>query len=105
MKSIERVVDTRSLVTRLYAVGANGMTFADINGGKPYLEDFTYSKDIRITNLDCSSFTNPYQMKEYTAMRLASENLKKLSDNAQVGIEVVIEYEDGSTETRFINLY
>lgn len=71
MKSIERVVDTRSLVTRLYVVGANGMTFADINGGKPYLEDFTYSKEVRITTLDCSSFTNPYQMKEYTAMRLA----------------------------------
>lgn len=71
MKSIERVVDTRSLVTRLYAVGANGMTFADINSGKPYLEDFTYSKEVRITTLDCSSFTNPYQMKEYTAMRLA----------------------------------
>lgn len=71
MKSIERVVDTRSLVTRLYVTGANGMTFADINGGKPYLEDFTYSKEVRITTLDCSSFTNPYQMKEYTAMRLA----------------------------------
>ncbi len=71
MKSIERVVDTRSLVTRLYATGANGMTFADINGGKPYLEDFTYSNEVRITTLDCSSFTNPYQMKEYTAMRLA----------------------------------
>ena len=71
MKSIERIVDTRSLVTRLYAVGADGLTFADINSGKPYLEDFTYSKEIRITTLDCSSFTNPYQMKEFTAMRLA----------------------------------
>ena len=71
MKSIERIVDTRSLVTRLYAVGADGLTFSDINGGKPYLEDFTYSKEIRITTLDCSSFTNPYQMKEFTAMRLA----------------------------------
>lgn len=71
MKSIERVVDTRSLVTRLYAVGANGLTFSDINGGKPYLEDYTYSKEVRISTLDCSSFTNPYQMKEFTAMRLA----------------------------------
>ena len=71
MKSIERVVDTRSLVTRLYAIGADGLTFSDINGGKPYLEDFTYSSEIRISTLDCSSFTNPYQMKEYTAMRLA----------------------------------
>ena len=38
MKSIQRVVDTRELVTRLYAVGAEGMTFADINGGKAYVE-------------------------------------------------------------------
>lgn len=79
MKSIERVVDTRSLVTRLYAVGANSMTFADINGGKPYLEDFTYTKDVRISNLDCSSFTNPYQMLEYTAMRLAQYSKPSVS--------------------------
>ncbi|MDD2301997.1 MAG: phage tail protein [Eubacteriales bacterium] len=71
MKSIQRVVDTRSLVTRLYAVGADGLTFADINGGKPYVEDFSYTNEIRISTLDCSSFTNPYQMKEYTEMRLA----------------------------------
>lgn len=71
MKSIERVVDTRSLVTRLYAYGKDGLTFADINGGKPYVEDYSYTKDIRISTLDCSSFTNPYQMKEYTEMRLA----------------------------------
>ena len=71
MKSIQRVVDTRELVTRLYAVGAEGMTFADINGGKAYVEDFTYSNEVRISTLDCSSFTNPYQMKEYAEMRLA----------------------------------
>jgi phage minor structural protein len=71
MKSIKRVVDTRSLVTRLYAIGSDGLTFADINGGKAYVEDYTYSSDIRISTLDCSSFTNPYQMKEYTEMRLA----------------------------------
>lgn len=71
MKSIEHVVDTRSLVTRLYAVGANGMTFANINGGKPYVEDFTYCSDVRVSTLDCSSFTNPYQMLEYANMRLA----------------------------------
>jgi phage minor structural protein len=79
MKSIERVIDTRNLVTRLYAVGAEGMTFSDINGGKPYLEDFTYSNDVRISTLDCSSFTNPYQMKEFTAMRLAQYAKPKIS--------------------------
>ena len=27
--------------------------------------------EVRISTLDCSSFTNPYQMKEYAEMRLA----------------------------------
>lgn len=71
MKSIQRVVDTRSLVTRLYAFGADGLTFADINNGKPYVEDYTYTDEIRTSTLDCASFTNPYQMKEYAEMRLA----------------------------------
>lgn len=71
MKSIRRIVDTRSLVTRLYAVGAEGLTFSDINNGKPYVEDYTWSDEVRISTLDCSSFTNPYQMKEYAEMRLS----------------------------------
>ena len=37
--------------------------------------------------------------------QIGEEDLEKLSDDAQVGIEVVIEYENGSTETRFIDLY
>jgi phage minor structural protein len=41
LKSIQRVVDTRELVTRLYAYGKDGMTFASINGGKEYVEDYT----------------------------------------------------------------
>ena len=79
MKSIKRVVDTRSLVTRLYAIGSDGLTFADINGGKAYVEDYTYSSDIRISTLDCSSFTNPYQMKEYTEMRIAQYSKPNIS--------------------------
>ena len=48
----------------------------------------------------------PFNRSSYTlSAQIASEDLKKLSDDAQVGIEVVIEYEDGSTETRFIDLY
>jgi phage minor structural protein len=71
LTSIKRVVDTRSLVTRLYATGKDGMTFASINSGKAYMEDHTYTNEIRIATLDCSNFTNPYQMVEFTKMRLA----------------------------------
>lgn len=79
MKSIQRVVDTRSLVTRLYAYGADGMTFASINNGKEYVENTEYSSEIRVSTLDCSSFTNPYQMLEYTEMRLADYSKPSIS--------------------------
>ncbi|MDL2318565.1 phage tail protein [Eubacteriales bacterium OttesenSCG-928-A19] len=71
LHSVKRVVDTRSLVTRLYATGKDGLTFASINDGKPYVEDFTYSTEVRVNSLDLSNFTNPYQMLEFTRMRLA----------------------------------
>ena len=79
MKSIQRVIDTTSLITRLYAVGADGMTFANINDGKPYVEDFTYTGEIRIKTLDCSNFTNPYQMLEFANMRLADYAAPRIS--------------------------
>lgn len=51
MKSIKRVVDTRSLVTRLYiilvAIACRHQWWKGICGG-----DYTYSSDIRISTLD-----------------------------------------------------
>lgn len=35
-----------SFATRLYAYGKNGLSFADINGGKPYVENNTYSSRV-----------------------------------------------------------
>lgn len=47
----------------------------------------------------------PASRSSYTfSAQIASEDLKK-GPNGQVGIEVVFEYEDGSTETRFIDLF
>jgi phage minor structural protein len=79
LKSIQRVVDTRELVTRLYAYGKDGMTFASINGGKEYVEDYSFSSEVRVSTLDCSSFTNPYQMLEYAKMRLAEYSKPRVS--------------------------
>ncbi len=79
MKSIQRVVDTRSLVTRLYAYGKDGMTFASINGGKDYVQDTTYTDEIRISTLDCSNFTNPYQILEYTQNKLEEYAYPRIS--------------------------
>lgn len=79
MKSIQRVVDTRSLVTRLYAYGKDGMTFTSINGGKAYVESYAYTDEVRTSTLDCSNFTNPYQMLEYANMRLADYSTPRIS--------------------------
>ena len=79
MKSIQRVIDTTSLITRLYAYGKDGMTFASINGGNEYVQDTTYTSEIRIATLDCSNFTNPYQMLEYANMRLADYASPRIS--------------------------
>lgn len=79
LKSIKRVIDTQSLITRLYAYGKDGMTFASINNGKEYVEDMSYTDEIRVSSLDCSNFTNPYQMLEYARMRLADYGKPRIS--------------------------
>ena len=46
----------------------------------------------------------PSNRDSYTfSAQIATENLK-LGSNGQVGVEIVIEYEDGSTEMRTIDL-
>lgn len=79
LTGIKRVVDTRSLITRLYAVGKDGITFASINNGKPYVEDYTYTSEVRVSQLDLSNFTNPYQMLEFTKMRMAQYGQPRVS--------------------------
>lgn len=79
MKSIQRVVDTRSLITRLYAYGKDGMTFASINGNKEYVEDYSYSSEVRVGTLDASSISNPYQLLEFANMRLAQYAKPRIS--------------------------
>ena len=79
LKSVQRSTDTKELVTRLYAVGADGMTFASVNGGKDYVEDYTYSSEVRAATLDCSGFSDKAQMLEYTKQRLAEYAAPRIS--------------------------
>lgn len=71
MKSIERTTSTTSLITRLYATGADGLTFASINGGLSYVEDFSYTDEILIGSIDCSNFTNAQDLLSYAKLRVA----------------------------------
>lgn len=46
IKECELRGDSFDLVTRLYAFGKNGLSFADINGGKAYVENFQYTNKV-----------------------------------------------------------
>lgn len=71
LKSLERVIDTSNLITRLYAKGKDGMTFASINDGKPYVENFSYTNEVLIGTLDLSNFTTASDMLSFTKIRVA----------------------------------
>lgn len=46
LKEINYKGKSNDLVTRLYAYGKDGLSFADINGGKEYVDNFTYTNKI-----------------------------------------------------------
>lgn len=55
--------------------------------------------------LSLSQTVYPSSRSKYTlSAQIATENLQKLGNDFQVGIEVIFEYEDGTTDTRFIDL-
>lgn len=56
------------------------------------------------TNFSVDTSTVGTTTSNTISAQIGSENLKK-GTNGQVGIEVVFEYEDGTTETRFIDLF
>lgn len=57
-----RVVDTTSLLTRIYPRNAEGQTIASVNNGVPYVENFDYTTEIKETTYDFKSGTSPYTM-------------------------------------------
>ena len=46
LKSVNFKGKSNGFATRLYAKGKDSLTFADINGGKDYVEDFSYSDKV-----------------------------------------------------------
>lgn len=44
-----------------------------------YVEDYSFTNEIRVSTLDLSNFTNPYQMLEFTRMRMAQYGRPRVS--------------------------
>lgn len=74
LKSIKYTGKSSDFCTRLYASGKDGLTFASINNGKPYVEDFTWSDKI---------VCGYWQDERYTiAANLLEDTRKKLAELA-----------------------
>lgn len=70
-----RTAQSKNFATRLYAVGKDGLTFADINGGKAYVDNNEYSN--RIVSAYWSD--DRYTVKE----NLFADTKKKLAEMAK----------------------
>lgn len=74
LHSSKRIVDTTSLVTRIYAQNEDGQTIAPVNGGVPYVEDFTWTSEVKTATYDYSAGTSPYTMLAWANANLANRS-------------------------------
>lgn len=104
-KGITRIDDTTELNTRVYMYGRNGVTIAEINDGKDYIEDFSWYdeqglprvvkahtiKDERFTELDSMLSYMQSRLDAYKAPRISYE-LEEfvLKDNLELGDSIII---------------
>ena len=73
------VIDTTSLVTRIYARNADGATIASVNDGLPYVEDFTWTEEVREATYDFASGTSPWTMLTMSQATLANRSKPSFS--------------------------
>ena len=93
-----RVVDTTSLVTRIYAKNADGVTIAGVNNGVPYVEDYSYTAELKSATYDFKEGTNPYTMLQMALATLAHRSQPDVSYEVKVDD---LSYESGNEIDRF----
>jgi phage minor structural protein len=100
MPANQNIVDTRTLVTRLYPYGANGLDITSVNpnkdsngNGLPYLEDYSYYdnnglprvvKSATITN---DQISNPTYLMLWAQKQLATLSQPQITHNISVSVD------------------
>lgn len=74
LSEAKRVVDTTSLITRIYPRNAEGQTIASVNNGVPYVENLSYTSEIRSATYDFKSGTSPYTMLSMANATIANRS-------------------------------
>ena len=58
------------IVTRLYPIGKDGLTIASVNGGKQYIDDFSYTTDVVAQVWRDERYTNAQELKDDGIVKL-----------------------------------
>ena len=82
--SLDVPSDSYDYATRLYARGKDGLTFADINNGKDYIENFQYSNKIIEKIWEDNRYTNKQNLKEDAEAKLEELSKPRRNYNVQV---------------------
>lgn len=72
LKEINYKGSTKDFATVLYAYGKDGLSFADINNGKAYVTDFSYSSKVVIAYWSDERYTVAADLLEAAKVRVAS---------------------------------
>lgn len=76
--------DTTSLVTRIYGRNADGLTIAPANNGVEYVEDFTWTTEVRESTYDFKSGMTPQAMLRFLNAFIADRAKPTLSYEYEV---------------------
>ena len=114
-----RVEDTTSLITRIYPRNEEGLTISTVNGGVPYLSDFSFTTEVKEAYYNFKAGTSAITMLDMTRAALGkrakpnysyevtvsdlSARTKDQLDRFDVGDRVtVVDHEVGIQETQRI---
>lgn len=84
LQDAERVEDTTSLVTRIEPRNAEGVGIESVNAGVPWLEDFSYTQEVRFARYEFASGTSPHTMLAMTQATLGKRARPAVSYQATV---------------------
>ena len=85
LRQLDIAGNSSTFCTRLRAKGADGMTFADINDGKDYVENYTYSNRIIYgTAIIDERFTDKQSLKDYAQATLDANAVPAVSYECDV---------------------
>lgn len=84
LQSLSPTYDSYDYYTRLIPIGADGLTIEDVNGGKNYVENTTYSSKVRTLIWEDTSYEDATELKTDAIGKLSDMAAPKRSYSAQI---------------------